>query len=91
MRWWKGWRTGLPEFTKTSPVHEGRGGAFWGEFRHFWRLGRAGGAGRAGTPLLSEIAPKTPPLPPLFRREGCEKGPIVDNVAKRSAFTPNGG
>ena len=66
------------------------GGAFWGEFRCFWRLGYAGGAGRAGAPLLFQNCPPIPPPNP-FRREGCEKGPNGGQSSKKERFHPKRG
>ena len=66
------------------------GGAFWGEFRCFWRLGHAGGAGRAGAPLLFQ---NCPPIPPPIHSDArdARRAPMVGKVVKRRDFTPNGG
>lgn len=74
-----------PQFTRGAVARFGGNSGIFGGWDAREELGAL------GPRFCPKLPQKHPPPPPQFRREGCEKGPIVDNVAKRSAFTPNGG
>ena len=80
-----------PNSPKPPPICERRRRVL-GRVPVFLEVGTRGRSrARWGPASVPKLPPNSPPMPPLFRREGCEKGPDGGQSSKKERFHPKRG